>query len=691
MGRLQLLSVEQNRRIRGLCLWTLQLALPADVPWALVAAGLFLANGAVFGELLPLGIPYIAALRASGPREGVALPAAAVMLSIIWTVGFWAAVPYIIPILVLSLATIKSARSGTAKQIWLLAALTAFAGKTVLALLMRPTVGILLSGVTEAVVGALAYALLYPLLDGQAERDLAYRETQWLLVILAATAAFDGVLWGISIRLFLSFFLIAGAARLGALPLAVLMGSGLGLAGLLLGEPGEYVVLAVLCASLTGVLGGMKFGLILGPALGALLSRGGLIDGATVKLAAAGLAAGAGASIIPARYLRHLARIIPGTPSFHQRQASYTERLREIMSERMSHQLTVFEELAQTLKDCHEQILATQVQAMADVIRTMSKEFSPGVRLTGNVEDQILRAFPDADFRSVTALYTSDGFEVSGQRARCCSDQKFCTEVARLCSQLNGKQYAVISRRCVPSRMMCGFTVGPSPKYLLQVETAMRARSGVSGDNEMVFPLSKSKIAVVLSDGMGVGARAHMESQVAIRLLQRMITAGYNVEVAISLVNKVLLLRSQDEIFVTIDLVVVDLHTGRLDFVKIGAAPSFIKRGREVEIIHNQCLPVGILSQVDVETDRRILKEGEVLIMVTDGVLEARRHLERKEEWVSRMLQRIDHSQDLKELAQQVLSRSIAAAHGRVEDDMMVVAVKLARVVEEIEAYRRIS
>ena len=110
-----------------------------------------------------------------------------------------------------------------------------------------------------------------------------------------------------------------------------------------------------------------------------------------------------------------------------------------------------------------------------------------------------------------------------------------------------------------------------------------------------------------------------------------------------------------------------------------------------MEIIHNQCLPVGILSQVDVETDRRILKEGEVLIMVTDGVLEARRHLERKEEWVSRMLQRIDHSQDLKELAQQVLSRSIAAAHGRVEDDMMVVAVKLARVVEEIEAYRRIS
>ena len=54
------------------------------------------------------------------------------------------------------------------------------------------------------------------------------------------------------------------------------------------------------------------------------------------------------------------------------------------------------------------------------------------------------------------------------------------------------------------------------------------------------------------------------------------------------------------------------------------------------------------------------------------------------------MLQRIDHSQDLKELAQQVLSRSIARPTAS-EDDMMVVASQTKRVVEEIEAYRRIS
>lgn len=691
MGRLQLFSAHQYRGAQGRKAWTVQMTLPEDISWALIAAGLFLANAVVFGELLPLGIAYIAALRASGTRETAVLPAVAVMASTIWTVGLAAALPYIAVMLALSFVTIKGTRSSQVKQVWLLAALAAFAGKTFLAFLFRPTIGILLSGLTEAAVGALAYLLAYALLEGQSERELAYRETKWLLVLLALTAALDGKLSGISMRLLLSFFLTAAAARLGGLTVAVLMGSGLGLAGLLLGEPGDYVVLTILCACITGVLSGSSFGLIFGPAVAALLSRGGFIDGSTVRLAVCCLGAGVGASLLPARYLRHLARIIPGTPSFYQRQASYTERVREILSERMNHQLTVFEELAQTLKDCDEQIVSTQLEAMADVIRTMSREFSPGVRLTGSLEDQILRAFPDADFRSVTVITTSDGFEVSGQRVRCCSDQKFCSEVAKLCSRLNNVQYTVLSRRCVPTRVVCGFKVGPSPRYRLQVETAMAARSSISGDNELVFQLSKSKTAVVLSDGMGVGARAHAESQVAIRLLQRMITAGYDLEVAVSLVNQVLLLRSRDEIFVTIDLVVVDLHTGRLDFVKIGAAPSFIKRGREVEIIHNHCLPVGILSQIDVETDRRLLKEGEILIMVTDGILEARRHLERKEEWVSRMLQRLDHNQDLKDLARQVLQRSIAAAHGRVEDDMMVVAARLVRAVEEIEAYRRIS
>jgi len=84
-----------------------------------------------------------------------------------------------------------------------------------------------------------------------------------------------------------------------------------------------------------------------------------------------------------------------------------------------------------------------------------------------------------------------------------------------------------------------------------------------------------------------------------------------------------------------------------------------------VEIVHNHTLPVGVLDQVEVEADRRTLKEGELLIMVTDGVLEAQRHLARKEEWMCWYLRRLKEVEDPASLAETLLYDSIERAGGR--------------------------
>lgn len=217
------------------------------------------------------------------------------------------------------------------------------------------------------------------------------------------------------------------------------------------------------------------------------------------------------------------------------------------------------------------------------------------------------------------------------------------------------------------------------------------ASSGISGDSQISFEISFSKVAIVLSDGMGVGAKAQRESSVALRLLEGMVKAGYELSTAVSFINRLLLMRNQDEMFVTIDLVVVDLFTGLLEFVKVGAAPSFIKRGREVEMVHNRTLPVGVLEQVEVEADRRTLREGELLIMATDGVLEAPRHLARKEEWMCWHLRRLEEDDDPAALAERILYDSIEMAGGRVDDDMMVVVARLVPAEQDIEVYRRVE
>lgn len=50
-------------------------------------------------------------------------------------------------------------------------------------------------------------------------------------------------------------------------------------------------------------------------------------------------------------------------------------------------------------------------------------------------------------------------------------------------------------------------------------------------------------------------------------------------------INSLLLLRSTEESFVTIDIAVINTYSGEVEFLKIGSAPSFIKRVREVATI----------------------------------------------------------------------------------------------------------
>jgi len=134
-----------------------------------------------------------------------------------------------------------------------------------------------------------------------------------------------------------------------------------------------------------------------------------------------------------------------------------------------------------------------------------------------------------------------------------------------------------VSTNC--STGTCGFQISPCPAHRVEIGKAAVASTGISGDSQITFEISFSKVAIVLSDGMGVGPKAQTESSMALRLLERMIKAGYDLSTAVGFINRLLLLRNREEMFVTIDLVVVDLFTGQLEFVKGGSRPELHQTG----------------------------------------------------------------------------------------------------------------
>ena len=221
-------------------------------------------------------------------------------------------------------------------------------------------------------------------------------------------------------------------------------------------------------------------------------------------------------------------------------------------------------------------------------------------------------------------------------------------------------------------------TLVKKPLFRVSIGHAKVGKGGsvISGDNYSTMDLQAGKWAVILSDGMGVGPKAAMESKAAISLLKQLMKSGISKDVAVKTVNSVLLLRSTEETFATVDLAVIDLNTAETDFLKIGAAPSFIKRDNKVSLVKSSSLPIGILNNIQMETVKKVLQSGDMLVMVSDGVLDSRQDMMDKEDWLIDFLENllIEDPQDIADL---ILWHAKNNSGGRILDDMTVVVVNM--------------
>ncbi|MGI6734266.1 MAG: SpoIIE family protein phosphatase [Anaerovoracaceae bacterium] len=209
-------------------------------------------------------------------------------------------------------------------------------------------------------------------------------------------------------------------------------------------------------------------------------------------------------------------------------------------------------------------------------------------------------------------------------------------------------------------------------RYDLQIGMASYAKEGkISGDSCLCTPIDEGNYLIALSDGMGQGLRAAEESNLTVNTLYNLMKAGFEVELALRMINSILLLKSNEEIFSTVDMGFINLYTGRARIFKIGAAASFIKRGDGVKIVKMAALPLGIIEKVPVESISIQLRKGDVLVLVSDGITEAERGSEGLE-WVRSAILEI-RSKDPQTIADLLINRAVQKYGLREKDDMTVI------------------
>ena len=192
----------------------------------------------------------------------------------------------------------------------------------------------------------------------------------------------------------------------------------------------------------------------------------------------------------------------------------------------------------------------------------------------------------------------------------------------------------------------------------------------ISGDNFSFLELERGELILGLSDGMGSGSIACKESEMVLDLVERVMEAGFSVETAIRMMNSAMVMRGENDLFSTVDLCRIDLYTGVASLYKIGAAATFIKRENEVSCIMSSNLPVGVEAQVDIETSSVELKNGDFVVMVTDGVLEYL-HVPKPEETMQEIIESIE-TNNPGILAKRIMERVMLFTGGKAWDDMTV-------------------
>lgn len=191
-----------------------------------------------------------------------------------------------------------------------------------------------------------------------------------------------------------------------------------------------------------------------------------------------------------------------------------------------------------------------------------------------------------------------------------------------------------------------------------------KGQNNVCGDCYDTFTDASGALYVILSDGMGTGSRARVDSAMACSVLSKLLKGGISLPAALETVNNVLMIKSADESFATLDICRLDLNSGECAVYKAGAATTYIKSSDKLVRATLSSPPAGLGGKLTVPAQKFTVGAGDVIVMTTDGAV-------LDEQWLSRELsQRIEPC----ELSERIAKAARSAENGR-DDDISVIAV----------------
>ena len=323
--------------------------------------------------------------------------------------------------------------------------------------------------------------------------------------------------------------------------------------------------------------------------------------------------------------------------------------------------------------DTSKMIVADQLQGVSKIMGKLAKEVETNISFDTTLENKILDELTYYNIICIDAIvYEKDVWtqEVSVVvRNEDCTKPRIVDVVSKVC---NCKMQVCDMFECSrPGYTIVNIKTAPKFDCLFAISQKTKSGSNVSGDTYSIVKLDGDKILFAISDGMGSGDKAESVSELAISLVENFYKAGFDNEIILSTVNKLLSLH-KEEIFSALDLCVLDQRSGMLDFVKMASPCSYILNENECKKIQTGSLPLGIVEEISPLTNKQVASSKDFVILLSDGVCDSFETDEQLQETIKSI-----KTKNPQEFADLLLECALSQNNGYAVDDMTVVVVKI--------------
>ncbi len=328
-------------------------------------------------------------------------------------------------------------------------------------------------------------------------------------------------------------------------------------------------------------------------------------------------------------------------------------------------------------------VVASQINNMANTVSSILGDFNNNVNSCLEI-DKLLRktlAKNHIRYENIYSYTDRKGRLKIKIKVSSSDGENYCRKsIIPIISELVRTPLSIADEGCKinPQTGECSITIEESYKYNVASHVAFNVKDGekYSGDSYSFGQNKVSEYVTIVSDGMGSGPEAGLESEAAIELIEKFMEGGFSESTMLNAVNSIMGMKfSEDEKFTTLHMNSIDLYTGEIEFIKVGASMSFIKRGAEVEVINSSSLPFGIVDDISIKPVKRKVKNGDIIVTISDGVTDVDKANIGDYSWIVSYLEGEQNNPEL--ISKEILALAKKKCNGRVLDDMTVVVSKL--------------